>query len=375
MKLTKVIVRHRPGVDVRALLRKAFQSLAHDCDEHLVKDVQADIERMDPEMRKVYLQIRGRFEEQAEIAFEQVTQAAQQAVEAPPPSGWKKLFVGAALLFPLAAAVISRILRPIYDLAVAVNYEQFGLRPDPRSLRRLRRLGLIAGKPKSLSELAFMLGTGRDSVDEHQRIAVDLLERRGARAITDMVDSLAHDVGGMLEARDADLGRLAAAATEPNKADVRRMLVAAQRDRLGWRRLRSAMKRRFGDLTRDWDRIAVTELEDANQTAQAVHIASTSPRGMRTVVYRIPRPDACRVCKKLYLNEDGSPKRFVLGDLFAAGSNIGRVAPRVGGRADGGRRQVLQGERAGQDVEEYLPVIGQSHPYCRCRLVVAEEMV
>ncbi len=57
-----------------------------------------------------------------------------------------------------------------------------------------------------------------------------------------------------------------------------------------------------------------------------------------TKVFRRPRPDACPKCKKLFLDKNGIPKIFKLGELIANGSNVGR--------------------------KEWLPVVDSVHPNC-----------
>jgi len=61
-------------------------------------------------------------------------------------------------------------------------------------------------------------------------------------------------------------------------------------------------------------------------------------------VIKIVYPGACKYCRLLYLNADGSPKVFKLSDLLANGS-------------DPYRKPI-----------DYQPVLGALHPNCRCQL-------
>lgn len=80
------------------------------------------------------------------------------------------------------------------------------------------------------------------------------------------------------------------------------------------------------DWRRDWRRVAETELHSAKTQGQAQAIAHkidvySDSDGVQSNVSVVPAPDACEDCKKLYLDEDGNPRVFVLKDLMDAGSN------------------------------------------------------
>jgi hypothetical protein len=52
----------------------------------------------------------------------------------------------------------------------------------------------------------------------------------------------------------------------------------------------------------------------------------------------------CRWCDRFYRNEDGSPILYTLAELQANGSNYGKPK------------------------SEWKPVLGKTHPFCRCQL-------
>lgn len=66
--------------------------------------------------------------------------------------------------------------------------------------------------------------------------------------------------------------------------------------------------------------------------------------GPNAKVYFSVHPDACPVCKKLYLKKTGEPKVFLLHTVVANGSNIGKTNA------------------------EKKPSIQPVHPRCRCKL-------
>lgn len=106
-----------------------------------------------------------------------------------------------------------------------------------------------------------------------------------------------------------------------------------------------------GDWERDWHRVAHTEMWNAkiNGEAQAI-IDGESPltnKGVDTKVFKRPAPNACPMCKKLYL-ENGTNKPIVwkLSELMANGTNYGKKQ------------------------SEWKATLGTLHPNCMCPLSV-----
>lgn len=114
-------------------------------------------------------------------------------------------------------------------------------------------------------------------------------------------------------------------------------------------RLRSDLGHAMGNWTRDWQRIATTESNNAIQEGTAGTIEQR--HGADVLVSKMPRPDACPDCRRLY-TRGGEPIIFKLSELRANGSNVGRR------KAD------------------WKPTIEAIHPWCGCMLVrVPEGMV
>ena len=103
--------------------------------------------------------------------------------------------------------------------------------------------------------------------------------------------------------------------------------------------LRDATK----EVTRDMHRVVNTELHSARTEATADYL--TSKKGKDVTVVVRPAPDACPLCKKMYLGKDGKSKAFKLADLEV--SNIGRSK------------------------EELIAHPGKPpvHPHCACQLM------
>jgi hypothetical protein len=94
----------------------------------------------------------------------------------------------------------------------------------------------------------------------------------------------------------------------------------------------------------DWGRIVETECNNILQLGRAQEIEAK--RGKDALVYKTTFPMVCRHCLKLYTtNGVGSkPRLFKLSDLLRNGTNVGKK------------------------VVDWLPVVGSTHPYCRCCL-------
>lgn len=110
-----------------------------------------------------------------------------------------------------------------------------------------------------------------------------------------------------------------------------------------------------GDWTRDWERVANTELWDARLAGTTRQILSgksiySSLKGKEAEVFRRPATDACKHCKRLYLESDGvTPKVFKLHELISNGDNVGRK------------------------VADWLPTTHPTHPNCNCPMEAMPE--
>lgn len=98
------------------------------------------------------------------------------------------------------------------------------------------------------------------------------------------------------------------------------------------------------DWARDFDRIADFIMHDAYDQGRAFQIEKMN--GKEALVYKRVYPSACKHCKRLYLqgNFGSEPKVFTLKQLQMNGTNIGRKT------------------------KDWKPVVGPTHPWCRCTL-------
>lgn len=103
------------------------------------------------------------------------------------------------------------------------------------------------------------------------------------------------------------------------------------------KQLKSDLGHMMGDWSRDWDRVAGTELHNAHQ--QGIADTYRAQHGDPLVFKRV-LPGACKSCSRLLQDEDGRPRTWKLSDLQRNGTNVGRK------QAD------------------WLPVINGIHPHC-----------
>lgn len=116
-------------------------------------------------------------------------------------------------------------------------------------------------------------------------------------------------------------------------------LLSTDKQVKGWRELSSELRNRFKavDVGRDWDRIAQSEIRYATNTGRLTNIQIEGGGDPSDIeVYFYVQPGACKYCKELYLEPDGTPKIFKLSEILdnvreTGGMNVGRKASDIGG--------------------------------------------
>jgi len=116
-------------------------------------------------------------------------------------------------------------------------------------------------------------------------------------------------------------------------------------DQKSWRSLTSdiyhSINRDKTIVFRDLDRITRTEVANAQNHAI---LASGLDQGHKHFFVKV-RPTACKFCKGMYLNADGSPKRFLIKDFISL------------------PRDVNWGKKVGEERVDQPPPL---HPWCFC---------
>jgi hypothetical protein len=115
-------------------------------------------------------------------------------------------------------------------------------------------------------------------------------------------------------------------------------------------KLRQKLKDSSKDGTRDWLRVAVTEMSNAIGIGSVDRIVTENRNNDLddVYVYReiVQDERTCKYCRRFYEDSDGSPKVYKLSTLLSNGSNYGK--PR----------------------DSWLPVAGATHPNERCSQVL-----
>lgn len=170
-----------------------------------------------------------------------------------------------------------------------------------------------------------------------EKAAIEMAEKHAAQYVVGLGARVTSSVMGLVTGAEANLP----------PSTMREVIQDATARNLARRgtvdRLKSDLGHAAEDWSRDWQRVAVTETNNAVQEGTAAVLERQHGEDVR--VSKVPRPGACRDCLSLYLDVDGNPKVFKLSELRANGSNVGR------------RRT------------KWLPVVESTHPFCRCSLV------
>tara|TARA_Y100000034_G_scaffold79782_1_gene95728 strand:+ start:587 stop:1516 length:930 start_codon:yes stop_codon:yes gene_type:complete len=202
-----------------------------------------------------------------------------------------------------------------------------------------------------------------------EELSAEHIARNGAAHVVGLGNKIGAEIGNHFIEADRDLDRklrgtirdvLGASFGDDDAADRMRERAVERglpedffddsfRSTIG--RMKSDMGHATGDWARDWQRIAQTESHTAineglkdrwyEQELEMAEDDDVAPRRVR--VFRVPRPDACKHCIRLY-TDDGAPRLFYLDELEGNGTNIGKK------------------------VADWNPVIGATHPWCGCTL-------
>lgn len=351
-----------------------------------------DLSRLIPPFQELLKRVSRRIGQQIKLCSSLVVQAAREELAAPPRA---RIRGGVGIDLPQDG--IARIVSNVQDLGDAIAWEQFGVKPEGRGvLQKLVAKGYLksaAGYQFPLAATAFELGRvgeiiySAKSIKEalamsealpqsrEERIAAELLANQGGFYAKGLARRMEERIEHALHNRNREIGPIIGVSAEPSLDELRELMPDAARRSEGWKRLSQRIQSEFGDRRRDWDRFAYSELHESANLGRALDIALTEPEGVETLVHRIPRPGACKYCKELFMNPDGTLKTFRIGELISAGSNAERVGWLGAGRSSGGSRKLVKGDRVGEEVEEYEAVAGNVHPYCGCPIVVASRPI
>ena len=106
------------------------------------------------------------------------------------------------------------------------------------------------------------------------------------------------------------------------------------------------LEEKAAGIFRDFERVARTELANCFHHGQFRADRIAGKFAESDFVFRIPRPQACKLCLSLYVEPSGTPRLYKLKDLLEETTDAGRIS---------GRGKKL-----------YRASIGVSHPNCLC---------
>jgi len=262
---------------------------------------------------------------------------------------------------PLTKKQLQKIEELIEERFLAFTYRSLGKRAlTEAEIERLKRKGLLRGTTRHLTADAYTLGKvvalverGRTrglSFEDTLKITKKMTPRTGVekKAIEFATDHAGVYIKGLKDSMVRDTRALAARGSGAALRAVREDVSEALANRETISELKTTLFGTFDDRYRDWQRVAHTEINTAIQQGIYHEIKEKSDDGAGQLVFKRPNPDACKYCKKVYLQDDEvTPKVFKLEHLEE--TNVGRRA------ADWG------------------PVIGSVHPWCNCQLQVVPE--
>lgn len=184
-------------------------------------------------------------------------------------------------------------------------------------------IGPIPAGEEPVIETAFRAERGSDEpLNAEEQLALEAARERAGELITGLAERHGDEAARVLEDVRAEVG----ASIEAR--DVPKVLAANMREVAG-------------DRMRDWDRVAVTELQAAKNEGRIAAIKRTSDVD-DPIVYKIPAPDACSHCVRLHLGPDGLPRLY--------------------------RLSTLDANNAGRKKADWRAVRGPTHPSCSCVL-------
>ncbi len=243
--------------------------------------------------------------------------------------------------------------------------EIFGDRAVPKNvLKSLKSHGLYRKPRADVLRRAFQLGKLGTTVpdvlsmksrefDAFIKKIGDMLSTQEMLAVKALRAQLQHYMSNVAELCEERFDEAIEKANETLAEELapreRKELFLEAARRKSMSQLASDVQKSTVTLVGNVSRIVSTETNNAYQSGRAIEIIQKAGPGVDPRVFKRPRRDACPECKKAYLKDDGkTPKVFLLSELMANGSNVGKS------------RSFRQ------------PVIDSFHPWCFPAGVVVE---
>jgi len=263
---------------------------------------------------------------------------------------------------PLTKKQLSEIEELINDRFLAFTFEAIGTDALTSSeIAKLKRKGLLRESVRSMVGDAYTLGKVAALVDRRRVRTVNYEEVRKLakrmkipqtgvekKAIEYASSHAGEYIRGLRDNMVRDTRALTARRSGAALRQVRSTVSEAIAERKTISELKTDLFHAFDNRYRDWQRVAHTEINTAVQQGIYHEIQEKSEDGGDQLVFKRPNPDACKHCKRVYLEADGiTPRVFKLSDL--AETNVGLKA------------------------NDWQPTIGSVHPWCNCQLQVVPD--
>lgn len=242
----------------------------------------------------------------------------------------------------------------MFDLGLAHTSHMVGIHVDEAVARRLRRWGWTAQEVVDFPGLAYRFALIRDlissgrvrtfeeiiraamahPVSEAERQAINIARAESLNLLMPVYDRAGRLIRGRALQREKDLLR----GLVVRGIEQRIHPLALARDMIN--------SEGAGGIFRDFERIARTEIASAYSNGAFRDDRASGKFADADRVYRITRPNACKICLSLYTNPDGTPRLYRVRDLERGTTpeiDIGVRVPRL-----------------------YRAVIGATHPNEMC---------
>lgn len=227
---------------------------------------------------------------------------------------------------------------------IGINLDAlYSLHKDPMFLQY--QLGMMSGVLTKLEINRYKFPEFLDAIKRGEYVKMSPREVASLKSLK--MQSLA-DIRSFQGAIFTDVNNIINQADKKNRAAYEKVIKKELRDGMAKRQSYKEIAQNLGNLTGDWarrwDRIVQFQGHLAFDEGRAAVIERKG--GEDADVYKITYPGACKHCLRLYRSSDAAsePKVYKLSELRANGSNIGRKAA------------------------DWLPVVGPTHPFCRCPL-------
>lgn len=213
--------------------------------------------------------------------------------------------------------------------------------PENDSLYSAFHLGMLAqalGDVSAMNKLTYpqlqeyVKGGEYIPITEREKLVINAIKNQTLSDIRSLNGRIFQDINGILTN------------THSQQEFIKQELEEGEKKKKTLREISNDISRKTGDWSRDFDRIVEFQANSAYQEGRASWIKKEE--GNDAEVYKIVFASACKHCLKLYTTAgyQSEPITFKLSELKANGTNIGRK------------------------VAEWKPVVGSTHPFCRCLL-------